>query len=149
MTQRLIVGVDGSESSRRAVEWAARECAMRDARLELVAVWEVSMGTLGFGYGLAVMPEEMTKELQANTEEILATAATQARAVAPDVVIETRAVEGQAADALVHESKDAAMLVVGSRGRGGFRELLLGSVSQQCAHHAACPVVIVHRERAA
>jgi len=96
-----------------------------------------------------VMPEEMMKELQASTEEILATAATEARAVAPDVVIETRAVEGQAADVLVNESKDAAMLVVGSRGRGGFRELLLGSVSQQCAHYAACPVVIVRGERAA
>jgi nucleotide-binding universal stress UspA family protein len=118
---------------------------MRDARLEIVAVWEVPMGTMGFGYGLAVMPEEMMKELQASTEEILATAAGEARAVAPDVVIETRAVEGQAADVLVTESKDAAMLVVGSRGRGGFRELLLGSVSQQCAHYAACPVVIVQR----
>lgn len=149
MTKRLIVGVDGSESAHRAVEWAARECEMRDARLELVAVWEVPMGTMGFGYGLAVMPEEMMKELQASTEEILATAAMEARAVAPDVVIETRAVEGQAADVLVNESKDATMLVVGSRGRGGFRELLLGSVSQQCAHYAASPVVIVRSEQAA
>ena len=149
MTQRLIVGVDGSESAHRAVEWAARECEVRDARLELVAVWEVPIGTMGFGYGLAVMPEEMTKELQVGTEELLATAAREARAVAPDVLIETRAVEGQAADVLVHASKDADMLVVGSRGRGGFRELLLGSVSQQCAHHAACPVVIVRSERAA
>ena len=149
MTQRLIVGVDGSESAQRAVEWAARECEMRNDRLELVAIWEVPMGTMGFGYGLAVMPEETMNELRAGTEEILATAAAEARKVAPDVVIETRAVEGQAADVLVDESKDAAMLVVGSRGRGGFRELLLGSVSQRCAHHAACPVVIVRSERAA
>lgn len=149
MTQRLIVGVDGSVSAHRAVEWAARECEMRDARLELVAVWEVPIGTMGFGYGLAVMPEEMTKELQVGAEELLATAAREARAVAPDVLIETRAVEGQAADVLVHASKDADMLVVGSRGRGGFRELLLGSVSQQCAHYATCPVVIVRDERVA
>lgn len=62
---------------------------------------------------------------------------------APEFDVETRAVEGQAARVLLDASQDADLLVVGSRGLGGFRELLLGSVSQQCAHHATCPVVIV------
>jgi len=61
------------------------------------------------------------------------------------VEIERRVVEGRPAAVLVNESQGADLLVVGSRGHGGFAGLLLGSVSQQCAHHAACPVVIVHR----
>ncbi len=60
-----------------------------------------------------------------------------------EVDIERRVAEGAAAAVLVDESRDAELLVVGSRGLGGFSGLLLGSVSQQCAHHAACPVVIV------
>jgi nucleotide-binding universal stress UspA family protein len=60
-----------------------------------------------------------------------------------DVNVERRVVEGAPAAVLVDESRDADLLVVGSRGRGGFAQLLLGSVSQQCAHHANCPVVIV------
>ena len=61
--------------------------------------------------------------------------------------VERRVVEGAAASVLVDESRDAELLVVGSRGHGGFAGLLLGSVSQQCAHHATCPVVIIPRER--
>jgi nucleotide-binding universal stress UspA family protein len=62
------------------------------------------------------------------------------------VEVERRVVEGRPAAVLVDESQGADLLVVGSRGHGGFTGLLLGSVSQQCAHHAACPVVIVHRK---
>ena len=85
----------------------------------------------------------MLKGLEQNAEEFLAAAAEVAREAFPDLEIETRTVEGQAADVLVQAGHGADLLVVGSRGMGGFAELLLGSVSQQCAHHATCPVVIV------
>jgi nucleotide-binding universal stress UspA family protein len=70
------------------------------------------------------------------------------RAEAPDAEVQTKVVEGPAARVLLGEAADADLLVVGSRGLGGFRELVLGSVSQQCAHHARCPVVIVRHVHA-
>jgi nucleotide-binding universal stress UspA family protein len=143
MGGRLVVGVDGSESATSAVRWAAREANLRGAKLELVSVWEVSVSSVGYGLGFAEISGEMLKGLEQNAEEILATAAEVAREGSPEIEIETRTVEGHAADVLVRAARDADLLVVGSRGMGGFRELLLGSVSQQCAHHATCPVVIV------
>jgi nucleotide-binding universal stress UspA family protein len=149
MSGRLVVGVDGSGTATLAVRWAAREAALRGAILELVSAWEIPVTGVGFGYGLAPIPEEMLKGLERGAEELVAAAAEIARTEAPEAVVESRVVEGPAASALLEASKDADMLVVGSRGMGGFRELLLGSVSQQCAHHAACPVVIVRHEHAA
>ena len=150
MSGPMVVGVDGSAMATLAVRWAAREAKLRAAKLELIFVWEVPIGALGYGYGFAGIPDDLLKGLEKNAEEVLATAAEAAREEAPDVELETRAVEGQAADVLMAASGDADLLVVGSRGMGGFRELLLGSVSQQCAHHAICPVVIVrHLDHAA
>ncbi len=150
MSRRLVVGVDGSETANVAVRWAAEEAKLRGATLELVAAWEIPMTDVGFGYGFAGLSDEMLKGLVKNAEEMLETAAEEAREEAPGVEIETRAVQGQAADVLVSASGEADLLVVGSRGMGGFRELLLGSVSQQCAHHAICPVVVVrHVDQAA
>ena len=83
------------------------------------------------------------KSLTERAEGHLREAREEARAEAREVQIETIAVEGQPAKVLVEVTKGADLLVVGSRGLGGFRELLLGSVSQQCTQHATCPVVIV------
>lgn len=143
MGGRLVVGVDGSETSTSAVRWAAREAALRGAKLELVSAWEVSVSSVGYGLGFAEMSTEMVKGLEQAAEETVAAAAQVARDGFPDLEIETRTIEGQAADVLMGAAGGADLLVVGSRGMGGFRELLLGSVSQQCAHHATCPVVIV------
>lgn len=143
MGGRLVVGVDGSKTASSAVRWAAREATLRGAKLDLVSAWEVSAPSVGFGLGLAEISDEMLKGLEQNAEEIVVTAAGVARDASPDIEIETRTVEGQPAEVLVEAARDADLLVVGSRGMGGFRGLLLGSVSQQCAHHATCPVVIV------
>ena len=143
MSGRVVVGVDGSETARKAVRWAAREAKLRGMKLELVSAWEIPIYSYASRYGFPAISEEMMKSLTARAEGHLAEALDEARAEARDVQIETIAVEGQPAKALVEVAKGADLLVVGSRGLGGFRELLLGSVSQQCAQHATCPVVIV------
>ena len=145
MGGRIVVGIDGSESSVLATRWAADEALMRDATLDLVCAWDLPAYTDGYGYGPAAVTDDLAQELTKVAEENLAAALREARAQAPDVRAQTRAVEGQAARILLAESRDADLLVVGSRGLGGFRELLLGSISQQCAHQAACPVVIVRK----
>ena len=144
MSGRVIVGVDGSETARKAVRWAAREAKLRGMKLELVSAWEIPIYSYAYGYGFGpAISEEMMKSLTERAEGHLAEALDEARAEAREVQIETIAVEGQPAKVLVEVAKSADLLVVGSRGLGGFRELLLGSVSQQCAQHATCPVVIV------
>lgn len=150
MSGRVIVGVDGSETARKAVRWAAREAKLRGMKLELVTAWEIPTYSYVSRYGFPAISEEMMKSLTARAEGHLAEALDEARAEARDVQIETIAAEGQPAKVLVEIAKGADLLVVGSRGLGGFRELLLGSVSQQCAQHATCPVVIVrHLEEGA
>jgi nucleotide-binding universal stress UspA family protein len=145
MSGRMVVGVDGSETSRMATRWAAREAGMRGTDLELVSAWEIP--TYDFGLGLTASSDDLTKGLIKVAEDNLAAALEEARAEVRELKIETRIVEGQAARVLLDASKGADLLVVGSRGLGGFRELLLGSVSQQCADHAGCPVVIVRHPR--
>ena len=151
MSGRVIVGVDGSETARKAVRWAAREAKLRGMKLELVSAWEIPIYSYVYRYGFGpAISEEMMKSLTERAEGHLAEALDEARAEAREVQIETIAVEGQPAKVLVEVAKGADLLVVGSRGLGGFRELLLGSVSQQCAQHATCPVVIVrHLEEGA
>ena len=141
MNERIVVGVDGSETSRLATRWAANEARLRGADLELVSAWEIP--TYDFGLGLTGSSEEIMKGLLQVAQHHLDAATEEAQAGGGSLKVETRAIEGQAARVLMDASRDADLLVVGSRGLGGFRELMLGSVSQQCADHAGCPVVIV------
>jgi nucleotide-binding universal stress UspA family protein len=143
MGGRIVVGVDGSESSILATRWAAQEAHLRDATLDLVSACDLPSYTEGYGYGPAAVTDDLAQELRKVAEENLAAALVEARAQARDARAQIRAVEGQAARVLLDASRNADLLVVGSRGLGGFRELLLGSIGQQCAHHATCPVVIV------
>jgi nucleotide-binding universal stress UspA family protein len=139
--QRLVVGVDGSEHARRALEWALEEARLRDARLDVVYAWEpplvVGFGTLAGG---RTEPEGTSYENAARSllDETVAAIRTEDRPA-----IEKTVVHGSAARALLEAAKGADLIVVGSRGRGGFAGLLLGSVSQQVVQHAPCPVVIV------
>ena len=141
MTERIVVGVDGSETAELATRWAAAEARRRGASLELVAAWEVPTNT--YGFGLAPITEDVVKGLMQAAEENVGRAIDVVRTEAGDIDVTTSVAEGQAARVLLDAAEDADLLVVGSRGLGGFRELLLGSVSQQCTHYAACPVVIV------
>ena len=141
MSETIIVGIDGSTSARLAARWAAREADLRHADLILVSAWNMPLD--GYNFGDVPFSEEALKSLEIEAEERLAEAAEDARSVATNLWIMTQAVQGQAASVLMHASRHADLLVLGSRGLGGFRELLLGSVGQQCVNHASCPVVVV------
>jgi nucleotide-binding universal stress UspA family protein len=143
----IVVGVDGSETSRAALRFAHEEATLRDATLRAVHAWQFSYpGAWGFegAYaGPAFDLDSVRKAAEAALEGIVAEVIPEAS----EVEIEQRTVEGAAGDVLVDESKDAELLIVGSRGLGGFAGLVLGSVSQQCAHQATCPVVVIPHKR--
>lgn len=145
MSELIVVGIDGSETSHLAARWAAREAQLRRAEVILLGAWEIP--TYGFNFYSAGISEGLLKALRKGAEDNVADALDEVRDVAREVDVSTKVVESQAASALVEASRGADLLVVGSRGLGGFRDLLLGSVSQQCADHAACPVVIVRHLR--
>jgi len=140
---KIVVGVDASDHARRALDWAAAEASLRSATLVVVHAWHVPVTA----YPTFTMPLIDSDALQHVAEDTLRSVTEAFAARESGVVLEQRVVEGPAAQALLHEAEDAAMLVVGSRGHGGFAGLLLGSVSQQVVHHARCPVVIVPHDR--
>lgn len=138
----IVVGVDGSDCARAALEFAAREAALRGARLRVVCVWEIPAATYGGGLALG-LDQETVDAFRESTETVLRDALAEAKRLQPSIEAEGRTLEGQAARVLLDEARDASMIVVGNRGHGGFASLLLGSVGQQVVHHAACPVVVV------
>lgn len=139
----LVVGFDGSDGARAALRFAVDEARLRNAALHAVTAWHVPAAA----YGSAMAPPPLTvllDDLEANARSTLDAAI--ADVSAGDIEVQGIVREGQAAEVLLDEAKDADLLIVGSRGRGGFKGLLLGSVSAQCAQHARCPVVIVRGE---
>jgi nucleotide-binding universal stress UspA family protein len=134
MSGLVVVGVDGSEGARRALAWAAQEARLRGARLQVVHVWSY----LDQG-GKAFDPSYGDDDARRFLDETVAGLGD----AADGLVIERTAVCDLPARGLLDSAGVADLLVVGARGMGGFRGLLLGSVSQQVAQHAPCPVVIV------
>lgn len=141
-TGTIVVGVDGSDHAERALAWAVEEAKLRGARIRLVTAWHVPVAAYGAPGFLPTVTPSLEESTRTVAEEVVAAA--QERAGSAGVEAETSVRQGQAADALLEEAAGADLLVVGSRGHGGFAGLLLGSVSAQCAHHAPCPLVIVH-----
>jgi len=137
MTARIVVGVDGSASSRKALCWALRYAKLTGAEIEAITAWEFppSYGWAPVAYGSAEFEEDASK--------ILAEALAETSAAGADVQVEPVVRHGHPADVLVRAAQGADLLVVGSHGHGGFAGLLLGSVSLHCVHHAPCPVLIV------
>jgi nucleotide-binding universal stress UspA family protein len=139
----IIVGIDGSDHSRHALEWAVREAGVRHTPLTVLTVKQAA--TAGYWGGpvfypgdedLAKQARELAKE---QTDRTLEKLGPQSRPSAVTV----RAVIGLPAEELLEAAAGADLLVVGSRGAGGFKRLLMGSVSTQVSHHARCPVVII------
>ena len=141
----IVVGVDGSTGGQAALRFAVAEARLRGADVRAVTAWHMSTMAYGGGFGPGVDPTAFEESANASLERALAALGDEAKGVEI-----TRALRmGQPAQVLVEEGSDADLLVVGSRGHGGFAGLLLGSVSHQCALHARCPVVIVHEPRPA
>ena len=135
--ERIVVGVDGSEAAREALQWGVDEARRRNATVEAVYAWHQPYLT-----GYAEMAEIGIDEFASDAQQILDATVDAVDATGIEPVVR-RLVTGNAASALVEAAKGATLVVVGSRGRGGFTGLLLGSVGQQVAHHAPCPVVII------
>jgi nucleotide-binding universal stress UspA family protein len=151
----IVVGVDGSPGSDAALRWALDEARLRNSRLRVVHAYEaphVALSDAAVGAAGIPTPPVLATE---DVERLRASAEEQARAVVDSALrrvagegaeqpkIERAARVGPAAQTLIEAGRDAELLVLGSRGRGGFLGLLLGSVTQQCAHHPPCPVVIL------
>jgi nucleotide-binding universal stress UspA family protein len=136
----IVAGVDGSEASLEALRWAARQAELTGASLEVVMSWEVP--TMAYG-GPVVIPYDT--DLAAEARRALDNAVAEALGDKPAVKVSPIVVEGRPAQELVRAAKGAQLLVVGSRGHGAFAGMVLGSVSEYCAAHAPCPVVIVRR----
>ncbi len=136
----IVVGVDGSEGSDSALRFAAKEAAVRGARLRIVCAWEIPAAVYAAAWGLPPTQEAGFGE---HARGIAAEALAEAARLQPDIDLEPRAVRGQPTDVLLQESEEADLLVIGSRGLGGFKSLLLGSVGHQLAQHTTCPLVIV------
>ncbi len=141
----IVVGIDGSTVSQRALDWAVREAALRQTELTVLAVHQVAVSSLT---GRAMTTPEDGPDVDAArqvAQELATKTISQLGAQPPAVAVE--AVSGLPAQELIKASHDADLLVVGSRGAGGFAALLVGSVSSQVVAHAACPVVVIRHTR--
>lgn len=136
---RIVVGVDGSEPSKEALRWAARLAPTLSATIRAVSVWEYPAG-----FGWTSMPSGWN--FQTDTEKVLHQAVDEVFGADRPRGLELVVEQGQAAAALLRHGVGAAMVIVGSRGHGGFAGLLLGSVSSSVAEHAPCPVLVVHQD---
>jgi nucleotide-binding universal stress UspA family protein len=148
---KIVVGVDGSDASKDALRWAVEEARLRDAPVVAVHAWQLPAMTPDIGplAASAAGPYELAELLPQLEQSARLVVEDAVQEVAGDTSVEIQpvAVEGPPARALIDAARDADLLVVGSRGHGGFTGLLLGSVSLQAVQHAPCPVVICrHRE---
>ncbi len=142
----IVVGVDGSASSLEALDWAVKHAALEHAALTVLAVHEVAASA--WTGNPIVYPEDRPAEQQAQqaAQEAVNKAISDNGGAAPESVT-VRGVSGTAAQLLIEASDGADLVVVGSRGAGGFADLLTGSTSSKVVNHAACPVVVVRHQR--
>lgn len=150
----IVVGVDGSDGGAAALEFAADEAALRGVALHIVTAWDIPVGAYSgaasggaaFGGAVDIAWDPATWDaLRARAQQVAGEALATAKKLQPSLDVEATAVQGHAANALLDRSADAELIVVGRRGLGGFKTLLLGSVSQQIVQHATCPVVVMHQ----
>jgi nucleotide-binding universal stress UspA family protein len=144
---RIVAGVDGSPSSLSALRWAIHQASLTGATVDAVIAWHYPDLAASAGYGMAVAGVDL--DFQEMAGKTVTDAISSTLSPDSDVRVYPQVTEGLAAQVLLDASAGADLLVVGSRGHGGFAEALLGSVSQHCVHHARCPVVVIRSEDAA
>jgi nucleotide-binding universal stress UspA family protein len=138
--EKIVVGIDGSQTAQRALEWAVAEARLRDAGLVVVHTWQQSAAALMAPYAAPLAnPVSLAETARQTLADSLAAVDVTGLASEPEQLL----IQGAAAPALVEAARGSSLLVVGSRGRGGFAGLVLGSVSQQVAHEATVPIVII------
>ncbi|MHA7155731.1 universal stress protein [Arthrobacter sp. TMN-50] len=144
MKRSIVVGYDGSDQARMALEWAAAQAVLEQRTLHLVHgwIWPLITHDVGPVEGVA------DSGLKHAAETVLAEGETKARQLSPGLEVQTSLIAGVASDILARLSQDAHLMVVGSRGLGGFLGLLVGSVSLKLATTAHCPVVVVRAQEA-
>ena len=140
---RIVAGVDGSPSSVGALRWAIRQAGLTGATVDAVIAWHYPAAAAGYGWAPVGMDQAGSFDAKEIAEKIVADAVSNAAGPASDVRVRSLTAEGNPAQVLVGAAAGADLLVVGSRGHGGFTEALLGSVSQHCVQHAPCPVVVI------
>jgi nucleotide-binding universal stress UspA family protein len=141
--RQIVVGIDGSPGATEALRFALDEAAVSGASLTAVTAWDVPPGAYGGPKSVALAHEFFENEGRDHLETCLESAG----ATQSGVALERQVVRGDARRVLCHAAQSADMLVLGSRGLGTVKSLLLGSVGMYCVHHAPCPVVIVPSSR--
>jgi nucleotide-binding universal stress UspA family protein len=142
----ITVGIDGSGHSFHALEWAVKEAALQHATITVLAV-HPALGSPWTGNPVTFPPDAKEQEDLRQAAEEMTVKATSQLGEARPASVTVRATTGFPAKELIEASRDSDLLVVGSRGAGGFAKLLIGSVSSQVVHHAHCPVVVVPSDK--
>jgi nucleotide-binding universal stress UspA family protein len=130
----VVVGVDGSPSSQRAVRWASRQAKLTGATLRAVSSWR-------WPNYITIVPPGV--DLASDTRRTLDEVLEEALAGSEDLSVTRHVIEGPPGPALLTQAQDASLLVVGAQGRAAFPGMLLGSVAEYCVRHGSCPVVVV------
>ncbi len=144
---RIVAGVDGSPSSLAALQWAVRQAGLTGGRVQAVIAWQFP-AAIG-GYAWAPVASFESTDYEEIAQKVITDAVAAVDTSGCDVPISIKVQEGNAAQVLIDSAADADLLVVGSRGHGGFAGALLGSVSQHCVHHAPCPVAVIRYRKKA
>ena len=143
---RIVVGVDGSPSSRAALRWAVRQAKFTGGMVNAVIAWQIPVMLQNYSWAPIYLEEagDFAKDARKRIDAVIS------EEIEPtdSGLVRSRVVHGHPAQVLLDAAADADLLVVGGRGHGKFAEALLGSVSQHCVHHARCPVLIMRGEPA-
>jgi nucleotide-binding universal stress UspA family protein len=140
-THHIVVGIDGSDGSLAALDWAVGQAEMTGYTLKVVTTWD---WPAAFGMAFSYVPSDYSPS--ADAQKILDSALEKVRRDHPAVNVESLVAEGHPAPVLVEASREADLLVVGSRGHGEFSGMLLGSVSEHCVTNAHCPVLVTRNQ---